>query len=74
MPPHIYGITDQAYQQVLRSKFVCLFVCLLRIYIYLKYSQLRLIEPPVNRFHRLMGSKFPGFIGQNYCLAYNIFG
>ena len=23
-----------------------------------KYSQLRLIEPPVNRFHRLIGSKF----------------
>ena len=25
-----------------------------------KYSQLRLIEPPVNRFHRLIGSKQPG--------------
>ena len=24
------------------------------------YSQLRLIEPPVNRFHRLIGSKQPG--------------
>ena len=25
-----------------------------------QYSQLRLIEPPINRFHRLIGSKQPG--------------
>ena len=30
----------------------------LLIYLFMIYSQLRLIEPPVNRFHRLIGSKF----------------
>ena len=34
----------------------CVALCLL----YFKYSQLRLIEPPVNRFIRLIGSKKPG--------------
>ena len=32
--------------------------CLFFGYLITKYSQLRLIEPPVNRFHRLIGSKF----------------
>ena len=42
-----------------------------------KYSQLRLIEPPVNRFLRLIGSKQPGpeeaLLSGVDCMSNNIY-
>ena len=42
------------------NKHVNLKLLIFRLIVIIRYSQLRLIEPPVNRFLRLIGSKQPG--------------